>query len=90
MVSKSVRRLTFAGTKGSFARYESYDESHGELTTRVSITTNAWWDLDCPQVLTVTLEPGDRPNGLSADFASASGESEGGPVGNEGRAAESL
>ena len=70
-VTRSVRVLTFAGMKGDGARYEAYDEDHGQLRTRLRIPSYDWMDLGRPLALTVTLEPADLPaaDGLVARLA---------------------
>lgn len=61
-LTQRVSRMTFAGTKGTMARFEAYDDSSGEMVARVSFSKMDWWDFGAPDVLTVTFVPGDLLN----------------------------
>ena len=55
--------MTLAGRAGDLVRFEAYDEESGFLRRRVALMAFDWMDMGCPQVVTVTVEPGDLLNG---------------------------
>jgi len=62
MLTKTTRIMELTGAGNSRITFSQYDEETGFMLSRTQMKRELWEDLGKPEVVTMTIEPGDKLN----------------------------